>query len=103
MSDKKKVTFEGDVGLAGVQGYLKELLAGLKAGSVWIQSGNDIVGLTPADDVSLTVEAKRKKDRQSLTIELEWEPAGSDEAAAGDVLVISADEPEPVIVEEAEE
>lgn len=98
--DKKKVTYEAEVGLDVVQSYLKELQAALKAGAVWVQSGNGIVGLTPADSVSLSVEAKRKKDRQSLTFELEWEPAAKEGALGEEVLIISSDEPEPVIVEE---
>lgn len=105
MSDdgKKKVTYEGEVELGEARRYLQELLDGLEAGAVWVQSGNDLVGLHPAERVRIRVEARRKKEVQRLRVELEWEPNEGEEQGKDGGLVISSTEPEHVIVEESEE
>ena len=105
MSDdaKKKVGYEGEVELGEARSYLEEILEGLGAGAVWVQSGNDLVGLHPADRVRIRVEARRKKEVQRLRVELEWEASRGEEQGEDGGLVISSTEPEHVIVEESEE
>ncbi|MEQ8329851.1 MAG: amphi-Trp domain-containing protein [Longimicrobiales bacterium] len=102
MSDEKKtVAFEGAVDAVQVQTYLKDLMAGFKAGSIWVQNGGDVVGLTPDAMVSMGFEARRKGARQSLKIHFEWElNETADDASAA--LTISAKEPESIVVEESE-
>lgn len=103
MSDEKKsVTFEGQMDLAAVQGHLKALLAGFKAGTIYVQNGPDVVALTPEASVTFEIEARRKKDKQSLKLEVKWEQAPEPEVPSGS-LTISDREPEPVLVEETEE
>ena len=98
--DKKSVTFEGQMDLAAVQAHLKALMGGLKAGAIYVQSGHEVIGLHPEATVTMELEARRKKDKQSLKLEIKWESLDEPEAAVGD-LSISSKEPEPVIVEEA--
>jgi amphi-Trp domain-containing protein len=102
MSDEKKgVTFEGQMDLAAVQAHLKSLMAGFKAGAIYIQNGGDVVALNPESTVTLELEARRKKDKQSLKLEFKWESAPTLEESTG-ILHISDKEPEPVLVEEEE-
>ncbi len=98
--EKKSVTFEGQMDLAAVQAHLKSLMAGFKAGTIYVQSGQEVIGLHPEPNVTMELEARRKKDKQSLKIEIKWESSTEPEPAVGD-LTISAKELEPVIVEEA--
>lgn len=98
--DKKSVTFEGQMDLAAVQAHLKALMGGFKAGAIYVQSGHEVIGLHPEATVTMELEARRKKDKQSLKIEVKWESVSEPEAGDSE-LTISAKEPEPVIVEEA--
>lgn len=100
MSDEKKtVSFEGQMDLVALQGHLKSILAGLKAGAIYVQSGQDVVGLHPQATVTLELEARRKKDKQSLKFEIKWENEPEPEPTTG-ALTISDKEIEPILVEE---
>jgi amphi-Trp domain-containing protein len=77
-------------------------LAGFKAGSIFIQNGGDVVGLHPEPTVTMALEARNKKDKQSLKIEFNWQAAPAAEESKGGMLIISKKEPEPVLVEEEE-
>ena len=97
--DKKGVSYEGQLDLSSVQGYLKALMAGFKGGTIYVQSGAEVLALQPESTVTLELEARRKKDKQSLKLEFKWESAPAGDDATGH-LVISDKEPEPVLVEE---
>jgi amphi-Trp domain-containing protein len=100
MSDEKKtVSFEGQMDLVALQSHLKALLAGIKAGAIYVQSGQDMVGLHPQATVTLELEARRKKDKQSLKLEIKWENEPEPESPTGS-LTISDKEPESLLVEE---
>jgi len=99
--EKKSVTYEGQMDLAAVQAHLKSLMAGFKAGAIFVQNGTDVVGLHPEATVTMELEARRKKDKQSLKIEIKWESAPEPEIPTGS-LSISDKEPEPIVVEESE-
>jgi amphi-Trp domain-containing protein len=101
--DKKSVAFEGQLDLNKALDYLKSLQAALKKGTAYVQNGSDIVALEPETSVSMQVEAKSKKDKQSIKIELSWERAEESIEAAGGSLTISEHEPELVGVIEEEE
>ncbi len=94
--EKKSVTFEGQLELAKVLDYLKSLQAALKKGTAYVQNGNEVVALEPEGSVTLEVEAKSKKDKQSIRISIEWERAKESQAAASGDLTISEHEPELV-------
>jgi amphi-Trp domain-containing protein len=101
--DKKSVAFEGQVDLNKALDYLKSLQAALKKGTVYVQNGSEVVALEPEGSVMLEVEAKSKKDKQSIKIELSWERAEEPQQAASGSLTISEQEPELVGVLEEEE
>ena len=74
----------------------KSLQAALKKGTVYIQNGAEVVTLEPESSVSMQVEAKSKKDKQSIKIELSWERAEDEVEAANGTLSISETEPDLV-------
>ena len=97
--DKRSLSFEGRMDLVALQGHVKALLAGLKAGAIYVQSGQDVVGLHPQATVTLELEARRKKNRQSLRLEIKWENEPEPEPNTAE-LTISDKEIEPIFVEE---
>ena len=101
--DKKSVVYEGQVDLNRALDYLKSLQAALKKGTVYVQNGLDVVALEPEGSVGLHVEAKSKKEKQSIKIELSWERAEEAVATASEALTISETEPELVGVIEEED
>jgi len=100
--DKKSVAYEGQIELNKALDYLKSLQAALKKGTAYVQNGTEVVALEPESSVSMHVEAKSKKEKQSIKIELSWERAEEVETSTGN-LSISETEPELVGVIEEEE
>jgi amphi-Trp domain-containing protein len=101
--DKKSVAYEGQIDLNKALDYLKSLQAALKKGTAYVQNGTEVVALEPETSVNMAIEAKSKKDKQSIKIELSWERAEDSVEASGGSLTISEQEPELVGVIEDEE
>jgi amphi-Trp domain-containing protein len=101
--DKRSVAFEGQLDLNKALEYLKSLQAALKKGKAYVQNGAEVVALEPSGAISMALEAKSKKDKQSIKIELSWERAEDAKAVAASALTISEQEPELVGVIEEEE
>jgi amphi-Trp domain-containing protein len=101
--EKKNVVFEGQMDLNKALDYLQSLQAALKKGTAYVQNGAEVVTLEPEGSVTMEVEAKSKKDKQSIKIELSWERAEEPQPATSGSLTISEHEPELVGVIEEEE
>jgi amphi-Trp domain-containing protein len=101
--DKKSVAYEGQVDLNKALDYLKSLQAALKKGAAYVQNGTEVVALEPESSVSFQVEAKSKKDKQSIKIELSWERAEDEVETSSGTLTISETEPELLGVIEEED
>ena len=69
---KKEVTYKSRVDWEKALGYLDELLAGLKSGTVYVQNGREYVALHPGGPIDLEVAAVEKKGKQRVSIELGW-------------------------------
>jgi amphi-Trp domain-containing protein len=93
--EKKEVTFEGQMELAKALDYLKSLHAALKKGTAYVQNGTGTVALEPEGVVMVAVEARSKKDKQSIKISLSWERE-EETAETPASLTISDSEPELV-------
>jgi amphi-Trp domain-containing protein len=85
-----KVKFPGEL-QAGIK-YLEDLVSALKNGIVCVQKDQDFITLNPTKDIFLEIEAEKKKDRESLRLELSWR-AVSELAASNPQITISANEP----------
>jgi amphi-Trp domain-containing protein len=70
--DKQSASFEGQVELTEALDYIKSLAVALRKGTAYVQNGTDVVSLEPEPIVGMEVEARAKKDKQSLTISLQW-------------------------------
>ena len=103
--DKRTVSFEGAVTLDEAIAYLKSLQTALKKGSVFVQNGQEVIGLEPGSEMTMEVEARSKKEKQSIKFALRWEKIDVPEEHPLDAFAISDTEPEmpEVVIEEVEE
>jgi amphi-Trp domain-containing protein len=70
--EKKKLEYEIQTTLDDCIIKLKELVSGLEKREVVLQNRADGVELHPTPVVTLSVEAKQKGDKESLSIEIAW-------------------------------
>lgn len=87
--EKRKIDVKMSLSYSEVVAYLEDLLKSFKSRKIVVQTGEDHLVMTPPEQVGVKVEAKIKKDKQSIGFELSWvqcEPGG---------LSISDREPQP--------
>jgi amphi-Trp domain-containing protein len=101
--DKKSVAYEGQLDLSKALDYLKSLQAALKKGTAYVQNGTEVVALEPESSVNMQVEAKSKKEKQSIKIEISWERAEEEIETSSGSLTISETEPDLVAVIEEDD
>ena len=100
--DKKSAAFEGQVELGAALDYLKSLHAALKKGTAYVQNGAEVVTLQPEGPVTLEIEARAKKDKQSIKLSIRWEKS-EDEVADSDSIPFTISDKEPELVSVIEE
>jgi amphi-Trp domain-containing protein len=76
MGDKGKecVKLKDTLSATEVAERLAWLRTCLLDGSLAISSGQDEITLTPASVIAMKLKASRKKDREKISVELEWRP-----------------------------
>jgi amphi-Trp domain-containing protein len=101
MSEKNKVSVEfvGSLELAEAKGVLRDLFESLEKGQVVVQKGHEHVVLTLGQVVDLKVSGRRKKGKQSLSLEISWR----DEAVKAERRGFSISSTAPVGADVAEE
>lgn len=90
-SKRNEVSFQGRLELEEVKQVLRDLVASLEEGRLVIRRGAEHVVLEPAPVIDLELTGKRKKEKQSLEIELAWKVGQAAAPVAG--LTISSTEP----------
>jgi amphi-Trp domain-containing protein len=79
--------------------YLENLVTSIKAGKIVIERNGQFVSLTPPGTVNLELQAKTKKDKGELSIEISWRQEVEEPVKSP--LNISSSEPEIIQAEEA--
>lgn len=100
---KREVGFEGQLELSKVIEYLEGVVAGLKAGTVFMRCGAEEVTLGPEKKVFLDVEGKQSGTKESLGFKLKWRKEPEAVPEEDIPLEISDKEPPPPPPEEEEE
>lgn len=77
MNDGERIQFsevevETGMDLAQAIAYLEEIVAGLKSGRLSVENDGDGVILSPQRTVKVAVEAKQKKEKESVAIKISW-------------------------------
>jgi amphi-Trp domain-containing protein len=80
-------------------GYLENLTSSLKAGKIVIERNGQFVSLTLPSIVNLELQAKTKKDKGELSIEISWRQEVDETVKAS--LNISSNEPEIIQAQES--
>lgn len=93
--EKKQVELEEKMEKDRAINYLEKLIEGLKAETLCIQSGDDLVTLKPPSSICFSLEAVTKKDKEKLKIELSW---STKKAQCVSEFHIMASEPEERLV-----
>ena len=71
-SDKKEIHFEREMRTAEVINYLELLIKSFKEGKIVVEQGDMLISLIPADVVAVEIEAKQKKRKAKLSLEVSW-------------------------------
>lgn len=53
--------------------YLRGLVDSLESRRVFIEKDGDVLSLSPAETVELEIEARQKRGKERLSIELRWQ------------------------------
>ncbi|WP_243439630.1 amphi-Trp domain-containing protein [Fundidesulfovibrio soli] len=69
---KDKIKVEGAKAVAEVVAYLEDLTAGMRAGSVCMTVGQDCMTLKPRGVMEFSLKVSQKKDKEKLSLEVEW-------------------------------
>jgi len=69
---KKEIGFKGQIEKSKAVAYLEKVLEGLKAGTWYVQHGDEYVTLQPANTVYLEVSAAQKKGKEKFMLEMSW-------------------------------
>jgi amphi-Trp domain-containing protein len=91
-SSPNEVSMKANMGLAQVVEYLETFISSLKQGKVYVEQGDNIIVLSPPDNVDVELEAVEKKGKQKFTLELAWRKKASSTSETG--FKISATMPE---------
>jgi amphi-Trp domain-containing protein len=81
--------------------YLEDLIKSMKAGKIVIERNGQFVSLSPPNNVNLEIQAKTKKEKGEISIEISWRQEVEEPVKAP--LSISSVEPEIVPAEETAE
>lgn len=87
---KRKIEMKQILPYTEAVAYMEDLLQSFKAGKIVVASGDESIAMEPAEMTTISIEAKAKKGKNSISFEVSW----ADEAA-GD-FSISDKEPAPV-------
>jgi amphi-Trp domain-containing protein len=80
-SDKKGgVSYQGSMSVAQLRQTLQSLIAGLDAGQIVLEHGEEQATLVPADELDLTIKVKQKGEREGLQMEISWQRSAEEEA-----------------------
>jgi len=71
-AEKKQIEFEGTMELEKAIAYLEEMLQCIKQGMVSVECGEQRLTLKPSPVIQFELEAKQKKDKETLSVELSW-------------------------------
>jgi amphi-Trp domain-containing protein len=86
LADSREFDFEGVASAAEAAEVLRRLAEGIRARSLSLSLGDEEIGVFPDGELSLAVEARRKRTRAKIEISIAWRRARAgvvDEEAHG--------------------
>jgi amphi-Trp domain-containing protein len=89
---KKEAEMKAKIGIETAIEHLENLLSGLKKGAIYVKQGSDVMQLNPSKSVKLEVEAKSKKGREKISIQLSWKLDEAGDPGDGKSVMDDAEE-----------
>jgi amphi-Trp domain-containing protein len=91
---KQEISQKAGMSLDQAVGYIESVIEGIRRGVLTIETGDKSVTIHPGRLVEFEIEATRKKEKESVTIELTWRQEDkTQQQEDGCQLRISAEEP----------
>lgn len=75
MSSKDKRHLQGRVNSAQLSSLLEQAIPALKSGELNINWAGENIRFRPGEDIALSMQVSRKKEKEKLTLELSWSVA----------------------------
>jgi amphi-Trp domain-containing protein len=69
---KNEIEVKKSLGVEAVAVLLEGLASSLREGTICVENGGEFVTLKPAEPLELEFEARQKKSKGRLTLELNW-------------------------------
>lgn len=91
---KQELTVKGTMDLHRAVSYLEDLVASIKAGTVFVQQGDKVIALKPKKVVDVEVEVSQKKGKEKFVLELTWRTEEVEEAPTHDLKITSVEPPQ---------
>jgi len=96
---KEKITQHQKAKREEVTGYLEDLVNSMRSGKIVVEQNGHFVALTLPESLEIELEARQKKEKGSISIEISWKEPETVSEPAG--IRISSEEPKNA--EEAEQ
>ena len=94
-SSPNEVSMKANMELTQVVAYLETFISSLKQGKVYVEQGDNVIVLSPPDNVDVELEAVEKKGKQKFSLELVWRRKAAGTVDTG--FKISATMPESAL------
>jgi amphi-Trp domain-containing protein len=72
MSRSGKLKFQSVLKQGEVSAYFEAIVAGLASGKLTLEQGENGIDLSPANDLEVTLKARKKGVRERLELEISW-------------------------------
>lgn len=89
---KDKITQHQKAKREEVTGYLEDLVKSLRNGKIVVEQNGHFIALTLPETLEIELEARQKKEKGSISIEISWKEPETVSEPAG--IKISSEEPE---------
>jgi amphi-Trp domain-containing protein len=90
----QKFALQQSMNLKTLTDYLDELVKALRAGKVVLQKDEQLITLTPSEQVSVEISAKQKSDKEEMSLNISWRLQSLKTEEQESVFRITQTEPE---------
>ncbi len=73
--------------------YLEGIVASLKEGRVCVEHGEESLTFEPKGNVTVQVKARKKQDKESVSLKITWRPETNEDEGSNPPLKISSRPP----------
>ena len=90
--EKEEIRAESLMSNEQAVAYLEDIVGSLKAGKIHLEHGENAITLNPPDTVLIQLKAKRKADKESISLKIGWRRQVAPDDAQADIRISSDEE-----------